>query len=446
MKKLLTILIPVLVILILLIIGGIRFIWKYSTSNTMSIPLKEYSQFEYPEDPSERSFNYGRYSGRNIKLIKLDKTHFDFILEPAHNHIAKIVFKNIDAGLFVTNLPEWTKKDKNLAIVALTDREWNRQQVSFKPDSKHLEVTGGNGFEKDNLFSAEIAKNCLNAGLWEILLYTKEEGRKVLYYQGWFTFPLGHYKDIFEEISGLSYWEDWHWWRMEHWADPAGSHMDLNILRKTLFAKEADAQFLAYERVFASGEQARKTRTTNFRNIVTWKDFYDGNYRIEFAAFVRPGIYDVERPWRNEYWRIAEFERAMVKNVQSPASEDILQEIEIFFKDSKTGEENRFIISGFKFDRLPRLKVIDYPQGLSMPMGIGIPPFFQSYEDLKDSPPNKSPFFCFLLNSKDDWVNHHEVAVDGSILHRDIDNPNLLHVYLLSYERHSLINHFLFKF
>ncbi len=430
----------------MLIVGGIWFTGRYSISNTMDIPLKEYSLFEYPEDPAERSINYARYSGRGLKLVKLDKTHFDFILEPKHDHIAKIAFKNIDTGLFVTNLPEWTKNDKNLKIVALTDREWNRQQVSFKPGSVHVEVTGGNGFERNNLYSAEIAKNCLNAGLWEILLYTKEDGQKAIYYQGWFTFPLGHYKEIFEEISGLSYWENWHWWRMEHWVDPAGLHMDLNPLRKILFAKEADAQFLAFERIFASGEQVKKIRTTNFQNIVTWKDFYNGKHHIEFAAFVPPGRYDIKRPWGNEYWKIAEFKRAMIKNIQSPVSKEVLQEIELFFKDSKTGGENRFIISGFKFNSLPQLRTKDYPQGLYMPMGIGIPPFFQSYEDLEKNPPDKSPFFCLMLDSKDAWVNHHELAVDGSILHRDVNNPNILHVYLLSYERHSLISHFLFEF
>ena len=40
------------------------------------------------------------------------------------------------------------------------------------------------------------------------------------------------------------------------------------------------------------------------------------------------------------------------------------------------------------------------------------------------------------------WLNHHELAVDGSVLHRDADDPTVLHVYLLSYERHALIGHF----
>ncbi|HLG21984.1 MAG TPA: hypothetical protein VI382_04155, partial [Candidatus Manganitrophaceae bacterium] len=80
---------------------------------------------------------------------------------------------------------------------------------------------------------------------------------------------------------------------------------------------------------------------------------------------------------------------------------------------------------------------------LYMPMGIGIPPFYQSYDDLTQSPPYKSPYFSLLLDSQNRWINHHEVAVDGVAMHRDKEKPGLLHVYLLSYERHSLIGHFL---
>ncbi|GAB61686.1 MAG: hypothetical protein DWB56_15250 [Candidatus Jettenia sp.] len=221
--------------------------------------------------------------------------------------------------------------------------------------------------------------------------------------------------------------------------------MSLNILRKVISAKEAHAEFLAHERVFALGEQKKKLRTTHFWNIITWKDFYDGHHPVEFATFASPGRYFVKKPWKNEYWKIAEFTRAMIRDIQSPASEDVLQEIELIFKDSKTGEENRFFVSGFKLNQLPQLRIEDYPQGLYMPMGIEVPPFFQGYQDLERNPPNKSPYFSVLLDSKDTWVNHHKLAVDGPVLHRDIDNPNSLHVYLLSYERHSLVGHFILK-
>lgn len=440
-KKKIIIFTPIMVILILLIGGGIWFIRRYTIADAMNIPLKEYTQFEYPEDPAYRSVNYARYSERNLKIMKKDKTQFDLILESTNDHTAKIAFKDIDVGLFVTDLPEWTKKDKDLEIVALTDREWNRQEVSFEPDSKHLEITGGDGFEKSNIHSAAIAKNCLNAGLWEVLLFTEEHGEKALYYQGWFTFPLGHYKDVFEEITGISYWK--YWWKLEHWVDPADSQVNLKALRKVLKEKEVEAEFLADERIFASGEQVRKLRNTNFKNIITWEDFYKNP--VEFSTFAPPGRYYVEKPWKNEYWRIAEFKKAILRDIQSPVSEELLQEIEMIFKDSRTGEENRFFISGFKLDQLPQLQVEDYPQGLYMPMGIGVPPFFLSYQELERNPPDKSPYFSVLLDSNDRWINHHEVAIDGPVLHRDVNNLDTIHLYLLSYERHSLIGHFILR-
>lgn len=92
-------------------------------------------------------------------------------------------------------------------------------------------------------------------------------------------------------------------------------------------------------------------------------------------------------------------------------------------------------------EALPQAAVGDYTDGLSMAMGIGIPPVFETYEDLQQKPPQKSPFFSVMLDARDRWLNHHRIAVDGSVLHRDAADPGVLHVYLLSYERHTLLAH-----
>jgi hypothetical protein len=47
-----------------------------------------------------------------------------------------------------------------------------------------------------------------------------------------------------------------------------------------------------------------------------------------------------------------------------------------------------------------------------------------------------------LLDPSGLWLDHHRIAVDGPVLHRDADDPGLVHLYLLSYERHTLIAHF----
>ena len=130
----------------------------------------------------------------------------------------------------------------------------------------------------------------------------------------------------------------------------------------------------------------------------------------------------------------------MLREIVSPAGPEPLQELELVF-EGKGGGKCRFLVSGFDLAALPELSVRDYPKGLYMPMGIATPPFFQSYEQLRRHPPERGPYFSLTLDTDDRWINHHEVAIDGPVLHRDAHNANVLHVYLLSYERHSLICH-----
>ncbi len=47
-----------------------------------------------------------------------------------------------------------------------------------------------------------------------------------------------------------------------------------------------------------------------------------------------------------------------------------------------------------------------------------------------------------LLDPSGRWLDHHRIAVDCPIIHRDEADPGLIHLYLLSYERHTLIAHF----
>jgi hypothetical protein len=194
------------------------------------------------------------------------------------------------------------------------------------------------------------------------------------------------------------------------------------------------------EKVLAAGEQLRKRRTTLAENIVSWGDFYDGR-KVHFASFIPPGRYSVSHPWKNQYWRMDRFEKTILREIVSPASAEPLQELELVFSSTKQEGVCRFIVSGFDLQKLPQLAMQDYPKGLYMPMGIGVPPFFQSYDELQQQPPDKSPYVSVLLDGNEKWIDHHRFGIDGPVMHRDATNPDLLHVYLLSYERHSLIGH-----
>src|SRR5262249_6674690 len=158
-------------------------------------------------------------------------------------------------------------------------------------------------------------------------------------------------------------------------------------------------------------------------------------------------------PWKNEYWRMERLEKAIFRDVVSPATERPRQELELVFSSSRVSAGRmRFVVSGFDLAKLPRLPPQDYARTMAatggkdqalayMPMGIGTPPFFQEYAQLRQAPPDKSSFFCLTLDENGRWINHHEVGIDGPVLHCDDVEDGVLHVYLLSYERHSLIGH-----
>lgn len=409
---------------------------------SINVPIREYTHDEYPEDPADRSALHQQYDGRELELQRVDDTHFNFVITPKanHGHIAKITFKNVDVGLMTPSVPQWIKNDEDLIRIALTDRQWNRQQVAFPLSG--IEVSGGDGVEVSQLFSAELAKNCLNAGLWEILLFTKEDGQKKLYYQGWFSFPMDEYGRLFEQNTGLKFSKHANY--LKHWKDPAGTPVQLSKLRTILSEDTVEGAYNPSERLIISGEQKRKQRTTSAKNVTQWQHFYDGQHPVYFASFIKPGVYASSKPWGNQYQELNILETVIVRKVKSPnvgLDNQIFTELEIVFRGGKNKTQKRFIVSGFELDKLPQLALTDYPKGLYMPMGISVPPFYQSYEYLLANPPQNSPYFSVLLDEKDGWIDHHQYAIDGPILHRDSVDPKKLHLYLLSYERHSLVLH-----
>jgi len=128
-----------------------------------------------------------------------------------------------------------------------------------------------------------------------------------------------------------------------------------------------------------------------------------------------------------------------------PADSSVLYELELGFKDSRTGKSTRLIFGGLDLHSLPTTSPNHYERGWQAPMGIGNPSFFETYEELQARPPLKRFFYGFHLDDQNRWMNHHEVGVDGPLLHWDVDDSSKLHLYLLAYERHALLNHFVIR-
>ena len=427
---------------VLCAIGG-RMWWRYRAADSMTIHVQELSNSDYPEDPSSRSIHHGKYQGRGLTLTKRDETHFDFAFEPRHPHIARVVFKNVDCSLLTPGLPEWVKGKSALERIAIASRQFARQQVRFGGvGSPYIEITGGDGFEKQLLYSAELVKNSLEAGAWEVMLYTYERGEKTLYYQGWFSFPLGHYKRLFEQNTGLSYWK--HFWYLEHRSSAEGQAVKLDELRTVKSEAESRCVHDPGERVFAAGEQARRRRLTMGENLLFWKDYTDGR-DVRFASFVAPGRYRADRLQGHKLNRIEKFEKSLTRQIVSCADREPRNEIEVIFSNTRTGKRCRLIVSGFQWDRLPAVPIEDYPRGRYMPMGIAVPQIFQDYPELAQFSPKGSPYFAMFLDEEGHYLDPYSMGVEGPIVHRDVQHPNWVHLYLMSHERHALVGHWIIE-
>lgn len=417
--------------------GIVSFRGRYDKQEEMYLPVRELSCFEYPDNPDTLSPFYGRYDGRICRLNYKGGSRFDFTFLPSFPHIASYTLQDIDLSLFVPSIPKWVKGDKSLEAITLFEQEWNRQQVSFSKLHPQLAVEGGDGFEREHLFSVELARNCLNAGLWEILLFSFEEEEKRLLYHGWFTFPLGHYKKVFEENNHLSYWGKW--LRVERWFPPTRKKVDLGRLRTVINEAPADFKDYRFERVISEGEQLKKSRLLKANRVIRWGDFSQYSPEVSFAAYKAPGYYDSRSRQGNELERFTSLIRATHRKILTPGSPNVLDELELEF------EKTSFILGGVDLDSLPVLREKQYPEGFCMPMGIGVSPFYQDYKDLRAHPPAESTYYCLLLDKNGRWLNHHKIGVDGPVLLRDAHDPLLIHLFFLSYERISLVNHFAFR-
>lgn len=415
---------------------------RYDDSPDQTVTLRAFSNAEYPEDPEDRSLAFGNYPHRTLRIQQIGDTRFRLLLEPGSDHATPIELPEVDLAHLVAAVPSWVKADPDLTRVGLIDREWNRQQVSFRRDSPYVRVyEGGDGFERRKLSRVDLARNCLNAGLWELLLFTVEDGSERVYEHVWFTFPLGLYKDLFERVNGLSYWD--YWWSLEHWVDPVGTPIRLDRLRTVVREWTLTATPKWGEAPLWQGEQHFKRKNVLAPSAIhTYRDWY--SQPVHFASFIPPGRYSVAHPRDTQLHYLDELTGSTLRLVRVSARQELLYELDLVFKDGRTGEQTRLIFGGLDFRSLPVTSPDHYERGWQVPMGIGNPSFFESYEEVLANSPLQRPFYGLHLDTQDRWIDHHGVGVDGPLLHWDADDSSRLHLYLLAYERHALLNHFVF--
>ncbi|MEO6830852.1 MAG: hypothetical protein ABI169_01530, partial [Chitinophagaceae bacterium] len=410
-----------------------------STENVklrISAPLTQLSATQYPDNPdlSIQSNLNGKYIHESILLIQDTSGKFTLVMPPANALSDTIILPNIDLAEMIPSIPDNLKKDEYLQEIGLINQEWNRQQVSFTPDEF---VVSGKGKEKQVVSRIDLARNCLNAGLWEVIAYTKEGEDTKPYYHGWFSFPKEEYHKLFEKRNDIPYskWAS----HLDNWIDPESKEINLPLIRTVLSEKSVPFQNLNNGFYPMTGERKKK-----FKNIITPKNPTNINDFLNdstlFATFAPPGIYKRSDPRKTKLSML--FKPVNVMERQVVSNKDTVTELDISFQRRGSDEITRFVVGGINLKTLQHEDFQTTDKGWQMPMGIADHTFYESYPNALKNASKKSPFYAFLLTKDGKWLDSHFIGIDGPLMYLDVKDPHQLHFWILAFERHAFVGHY----
>ena len=407
-----------------------------------SAQIREMKDNEYPDNPdiSIRHALDGQFSHTEVHIQKTVNGSFDFVFLPGNFESDTLIIPAVNVMEYMPSAPEWIKGDKDLTYLAIVNQEWNRQQVKFLEGQFLLK---GKSKESTLIKRVDLARNCLNAYLWEIIGYAeKEDGSLAPAYHGWFNFPKDLYAQLFEKRNDLKYSE--YQASLEEWVDPVNRMVDFEELRD-----EIDEEVLAFQnlndRLYPlTGERKKKSRNIIYpKNATSINDFL--NDSTQFATFSIPGYYNTKDPRATQLSRIANLRSAKLLKVESLNSKgQLLSELELVFQNEGSDDQLIFTIGGIDFDKIDSLTIDTHQKGYQMPMGISNHSFYETYDQMLKNTSYENPFYALLTDEKGYFVDSHAVGIDGPLLWID-KNSGLLHLMILSFERHAFVGHYAFQ-
>ena len=54
----------------------------------------------------------------------------------------------------------------------------------------------------------------------------------------------------------------------------------------------------------------------------------------------------------------------------------------------------------------------------------------------------ENPYYGLLINEDENFIDSHWLGIDGQLLHWDKKKKDMLHVWILSFERHAFVGHY----
>lgn len=401
-----------------------------------SAKLKELSLEEYPDNP-DAEIKHPQYEN-----VKFNKIEFESLSDSVFN-IKLIPDNSFDTiNLFNLNLMEYlptascNTQDPYIHYIGIINQEWNRNQIQF--GKEEFTVKGQN---KNHIIRVDIARNCLNAYLWEVILFTEINGEEKVYYHGWFDFPKKLYGSLFEKRNKIKFVD--YQKPLENWIDPESRVVNLKKLRTVLKEKNVTFKNLNNQPYALIGERKKKYKNIVYpKNTTIIQKFLTDS--TLFATFSPPGIYNTKDPRKTKLGNLAKLKSVIYRKTTVPKiSKDTLMELQFEFSSIDTDKTTFFYISGVNQTEIPILDTSEVNKGWQNSMGIGNHTFYETYEHARNKSSVQNPYFSILTDKDGKWIDSHTIGIDGPLLHWDKKEPNKLHVWILSFERHAFVGHYI---
>lgn len=387
--------------------------------------IKELTDEQYPDNP-DIGFRSEKYSSDYFEEGELYDCGESFTFEFESKDGDTIKIERLAILDFIPTIPASVKSDEYLSHLAIVNQEWNRNQVKF---------TKGEFVSTDSIITrVDIARNCLNAYLWEVIFYANENGKELPIYHGWFDFPHDLYADLFEKVNEVSY-EDYKV-EIENWEDPEHKVVNRELLRDTVIPLSIEYADLSDAMYPLAGAREKK-----FKEIVYPKAFKTmrdlQNDSTTFATFTPPGFYNRADPRKTELGRLYQLDSIQLNDIGNN-----LSEVEFTFLDKEGKRETHLVIGGLDFSEMPVLDNQDANNGWKNSMGFGNHPFYETMENHKKWDVSKSSYYGYLCNEKGEWLDSHTVGIDGPVIYLEKNDKKVIHFWILSFERHTFVSHY----
>lgn len=403
--------------------------------NEISFEIKNLSDEEYPENP-DIGYRSTKYQNNYFQdgIIQRTKDSLIFNLQFYTKSKDTISIKSINLSEFIPTIPDAIKSDNYLSLLSCVNQEWNRNQVKFEDGEFSTTVP--------NIARIDVARNCLNAYLWEIIIYIEEDGKTVPYTHGWFDFPHALYAELFEIKNNKPFKIYANF--LENWVDPESKKVNLSSLRTVIdtiniqFSDKSDAMY-----PLAAARLKKRKEIIQPVNFKTMKDLQSDS--TLFATFSPPGKYNKKDPRKTELGRLNQLKEATILKVYSPISQDTLYEVSLQFQHKTNGTRTSLVIGGLDFKQFPILSNKNANDGWKHSMGIGNHTFYETYKVHNETIAKNNPYYALLMDTDGKWLDSHKVGIDGPIFHFEDEGRKFLNLWLLSFERHALVGHYALK-